>query len=288
MNVLFFADLHLDLWLGASRDPFAEIPETVWERIDAVVVVGDLTNKPKVRWPHALAHMGKYIALDRVYLLPGNHDYYDHTLDGDDRLAAIATEAGARFVQTAAIEFGGCRLLCATLWTDFELTGPKDEAVRSAMSGAVKRMSDYRYIRLGSDGYRRIRPQDIRRNHMAHRAWLEQKLAEPFEGDTIVATHHAPHPDALEGDFLDVAYASDLSELIERHAPAFWIYGHTHTPAAFTVGRTELVNVSLGYPMEIGEGQCHRAFPERTLRSLGRSRHAARPPQRPIRAIRCQ
>ena len=50
MKSLIIGDLHLDLWTEAGRDPFAALSAAEWSRIEAVVIAGDLTNKPRIRW----------------------------------------------------------------------------------------------------------------------------------------------------------------------------------------------------------------------------------------------
>ena len=120
-TVMVVADLHLDRWLAAGRDPLAALAPETLSSLDALIIAGDLSDKPKVRWPTVLAHIAKYIDLARVWVEPGNHDYYDHILDGDQRLATICKEAGANFAQKQVITLGNTRYLCCTLWTDFAL-----------------------------------------------------------------------------------------------------------------------------------------------------------------------
>ena len=57
MPVLVIADLHLDFWLRVGRDPLAALSSDVLEALDALIIAGDLSNKPKVRWPHMLRHV---------------------------------------------------------------------------------------------------------------------------------------------------------------------------------------------------------------------------------------
>ncbi len=250
-NVLVLADLHLDEWLAKGRDPIAFLDPAKLAALDALIVAGDLANKPKVRWPRMLAHLGQYVPLPRIHVLPGNHDYYDHVLDGEDRLARICAEAGAHFAQKRAIVIGETRYLCCTLWTDFALGG----SIQSGMYQAEKRMNDYLYIRMQSARYRKITPIDIARVHANHRAWLEARLAEPFAGRTIVLTHHAPLGTCLrEENEISSAYASDLSALIDTYQPDAWLYGHTHHPCTLQRGRTEVRCVSLGYPYQVENG----------------------------------
>lgn len=250
-NVMVVADLHLDRWLSAARDPFAALAVDTLSSIDALIVAGDLSDKPKIRWATALSHIARYMDLRRVWIVPGNHDYYHHAIDDDARLAAICDAAGANFAQKRAVVLGDTRYLCCTLWTDFALQGPPDIGMREA----AQAMNDYRYIRLGSAGHRRIRPSDLARVHADHRDWLEAQLATPFDGKTVVVTHHAPLAACLpEGYPAAPAYASDLSPLIERHQPQAWLFGHSHAPVTLHHGSTVLRNVSLGYPDEVEVG----------------------------------
>lgn len=252
MPVLVIADLHLDLWLQAGRDPLAAFDPECLAALDALIVAGDLSNKPKVRWPHMLRHLGRYVAQDRIHIVPGNHDYYGHALDGEARLASICNDFGAHFAQKAEIAVGGTRFLCCTLWTDFALHGKPAEA----MAEAGRVMNDYRYIRHIGSGYRRIRPQDTALAHADHRAWLRERLAAFFPGQTIVVTHHCPHPDLIgeKRSDLDPAYGSDLLPLIEAYQPEGWLFGHTHYRVDARVGRTFLYNVSLACPWQVEPG----------------------------------
>lgn len=123
------------------------------------------------------------------------------------------------------------------------------------MRDAAHQMNDYKYICLASAGHRRIRPVDIARVHADHRAWLETHLAEAFAGDTIVVTHHAPLPACIpEGFTAAPAYASDLSDMIDRNRPKKWLFGHTHVVTDIRHGDTAVRNVSLGYHEHITAG----------------------------------
>lgn len=252
MNTLVIADLHLDLWLEAGREPLSGLNAQEWSGIAALIVAGDLSNKPKVRWKHVIRHLAQYIDPNRVYIVPGNHDYYDHVLDGDERLAQIAASEGAHFAQKSVVIVGNTRFLCCTLWTDFELHGQPAQAQIQARAD----MNDYRYIRSAGAGFQKIRPAETAMLHHDHRAWLEAELAHPHAGGTVVVTHHAPHPDliGLQRTDLDPAYGSNLTTIIERYKPDVWMFGHTHHLVECYEGQTLVRNVSLGYPTQVPQG----------------------------------
>lgn len=248
MRVLILSDLHDDFWAECGRNPFEGVEGLVSD-VDHILLAGDLSNKPKIRWKRAFERLSHLLPLDCVSVFPGNHDFYDFRIDGEDRLEEIATSLGVSYVQKQQLEFGSSRILCATLWTDFEV-GPGSAVNKGVVAS---RMNDYKKIRVAARGYRRLRPSDVVSLHKCHLKWLSDKLSEPFDGPTFVATHHAPHPAVLRkrSEGLEAAYASDLSNLILQHRPKAWFFGHSHDAVSMKLGETELRNVSLGYPDEV-------------------------------------
>ncbi len=254
-RVLVVADAHFDHWGQAGPHPLEALTRSEWDGLDALILAGDVANKGHVRWKQALAWLGDRIDPPKTWIFPGNHDYYGGDyLDRDDKLREVAEGAGAPYAQKAEIRMPGRRFLCCTLWTDMKLGGD----LQLAEWRAEEQMNDYRLIRISRDGYRKARPRDTRALHLVHRTWLEERLADPYEGATTVVTHHAPHPRSL-GLFglgsVSACYASDLTVLIERHQPDDWLHGHTHIYADYDVGRTRLRCVSIGYPTGDGSGQ---------------------------------
>lgn len=250
MRALVLADLHYDFWAEAKRDPFAGI-EAEMAELDLLILAGDITNKPKIRWKQAFARLAEMVDPAKTHVFPGNHDFYQWRLDAEDRLADFAAEAGVHYANSKAIVAGQTRFLCATLWTDLEL-GP-GRLVNETRIPA--RMNDYKHIRLAASGFGPARPHHFVALHRQHKAWLEMRLVTPFDGQTVVVTHHAPHPGVLAdyADGLDAAYASDLEEMILAHNPAEWLFGHCHDAKPLTVGTTDLANVSLGYPDDVAD-----------------------------------
>lgn len=251
-RVLILSDLHLDFWLDAKEEPLHGLDAQVFRAIDMIILAGDLVNKGHVRWKMALEWLAERVNPDKIWAFPGNHDAYSGVIEQDKKLRSIIESFGGHYAQKAEIRLGGRRFLCATLWTDMCLSG----GLNDNMAKAVKVMNDYKYIRLAAREYARLRPVDTVAIHRDHLNWLETALGEPFEGETVVVSHHAPHPGCLpDGHSLPAAYASDLSAVIQRHQPASWVHGHVHQHSAVQLGRTRILNVSLGYPPAIDPDQ---------------------------------
>lgn len=252
-RILVLGDLHLDKWTAAGRDPLSLMPSGWFGQFDMVIFAGDLVDKPKVRLAPALAQIGTHMPLDRVLVFPGNHCFYDHVLDDEDRLKRIVTEAGATFVQTQRLDLGAARILCCTLWTDLIHPTTHPDIITADLE---RGMNDYRYIRIAGSGYRRAAPSHTRAVHQRHLAWLRAELAQPHDGLTVVVTHHAPILEALGTEkTLAHAYGSDLRQFIGTMQPDIWLYGHTHQPHETQIGQTNIRNVSLGRPSELSDAE---------------------------------
>lgn len=246
MRVLVWADVHFDHWRHADTDPFGKVAREL-STVDALILAGDIADSPRRGWPAFFGHLRGLIAPGRVWVIPGNHDYYGGRLDDDYGLSAIATKTGVNFAQKRVIGIGKNRVLCCTLWTDFALTAD----VPGAMMSARCTMPDYGRITIGPE-HRPLTPADLLEVHLDHLAWLEAWLRQPFAGRTFVVTHHAPHREAAgQLDNVSPAFASDLDSLIRRHQPDAWFFGHTHRWLETRIDGTLIRNISLGYPHEV-------------------------------------
>lgn len=239
-NILVTADLHLDLWKRTERSPLDALPPSFWQGLDALIVAGDLSNDAPRKWPRHLARLVDLMGPDKVFVLPGNHDYYGLPIGQDATLAALCDQAGTTLVQQRVLHFGSWRFLCATLWTDL------------ALPGEIGHSADFRRIQDTDGGP--LTPASISTLHDRHLAWLRTELAQEWAGETVVVTHHAPHRDMLD-THVPALFASDLGDVIAQHAPALWLCGHTHFPTQVRLGDTLVRNISLGGPKDITDAE---------------------------------
>ena len=86
--------------------------------------------------------------------------------------------------------------------------------------------------------------------------WFENDL----DGPRIVITHHAPvvNPDTqyASSPLMPAFNSLDMKEIIEKHQPNLWIYGHTHECDDQTIGETRIVSNQLGYPIRDDGFEC--------------------------------
>lgn len=151
------------------------------------------------------------------------------------------------------------RLVGGTLWTDFN--GGDYFAISLAKEG----MNDFHCIKFKSgdkvSGYRkrRFHPNDTIRAHNITKTLITETLRVPFDGPTVVITHHLPHPLCIAQEFrdnpLNPAYMSNLDEIIEQYDIAVWVHGHTHTNVDEEVHGTRILCNPRGYtPNDLNKG----------------------------------
>ena len=207
---------------------------------DVVILAGDIgvgmagLSWAKIRFP------------DRpVIYVPGNHEFYHHDIALIDELKAQAPDH-IHILNDDQVIIDGVRFLGSILWTDFGLFGEADKFF--AMQQARQQVTDFSIIQNHG---RRFTPEDAIQLHSASRDWLTAMLAEPFDGKTVVVTHHAPSSQSVHPryarDLLTPAFASNLENLVEGDRVALWIHGHMHESFDYDIYGTRVVCNPRGY-----------------------------------------
>lgn len=246
MRAWILSDLHIEQSRWDLPDPAPDY--------DVLIAAGDIHDplSEGVRWLAERAE-GR-----PVIYVPGNHEWYayrqrftvhDEARRGQDLAAAL----GIHLLQDADVVVDGVRFLGSTLWTDYELFGNPLAAIREAH----RWMNDYRII-FPSEIGKPLSTQEALAWHKQSRFWLSEALRVPFDGTTVVVTHHLPHPNSIhprfEHDPLTPAFCSDLSELVENSGAALWVHGHTHSSCDYIAGSTRVVCNPKGYGPQTAGG----------------------------------
>lgn len=239
MRIQIFSDLHVDV-VGGFEPRLAQ-------GVDLVICAGDACEGAA----QAMAVLRRHIPLPTpIAMVLGNHEFYGRAVAEERQAASTAAAAlGIALLDDRAITIAGVRLIGATLWTDFLLYGAAMQA--ASMRTAFDEMNDYRRIAPQKDPWTRFMPQMTIAMHQTSLAVIEEALATPFAGPTVVITHHAPHAGSIHARFahapINPAYVSDQSALIARYAPALWVHGHVHNSFDYLVGATRIVCNPRGY-----------------------------------------
>lgn len=238
MKIQIASDLHLE-WVHHSFPDAPALP--IAADADLLVLAGDIH-----------AHMGalhavRNVKIPVVYVM-GNHESYGTSLYGlTDKMKVQAQELGIHFLEMGELRREGVRFLGATLWTDYNLHGARD----LAMERARRSLADHRQIE-GKQGLN-FSPSQALERHQVTRSWLQAHLNAPYEGKTVVVSHHGPHPEGVprqfRGDGLTPAFFSDLRPLMPQ--VDLWVHGHTHSRVDIQEGRCRVVANPRGYPLNL-------------------------------------
>jgi predicted phosphodiesterase len=235
------SDIHLDM---SASEPL-DLDELAG-RADLLVAAGNIAYGSL-----GLAWCSK-APLPCVYVL-GNREFFSLSYVGTrGKVAMLAPNyPDVHVLDDTAVELAirgiKVRFIGGTLWTDYMLYGKGRRA--AGMLAAEYRLEDHRRILHGDSFWM---PQDAAAAHARTKAFLAAELEKPFDGLTVVVTHHAPTPRAVnpeqDGDGLNPASFSNLEALMPR-ANA-WIFGHTHYNVDFNIGKCRVISNQRGFPGE--------------------------------------
>jgi predicted phosphodiesterase len=211
---------------------------------DLLILAGDIHRPVEaLRWAKALP-------IPIIYV-PGNHEYYGSSLPATDHLLReLAQDSNVTMLDCAEKHIGKVRVLGATLWTDFLLYGDGLEREK-AMDEATRFSRDFSRITVDDEGLELLTPIHCAALFMRHASWLEARLAEPFDGETVVVTHFAPSAGSIaprfSGSPLNACFVSNLDALVEKSGAALWVHGHTHDSFDYPIKSTRVLANPRGY-----------------------------------------
>lgn len=254
MKLWIMSDLHQEFEQLAWQPGF--VPEH-----DVLVLAGDID----VTCEKAIAYAQS--VTDRpIVMIAGNHEFYGHNQTNQlEQAQHIAAKTGNVFyLENSTTIIGDTRFIGATLWTDFKLFG--EQMSLQCQSVAIRYLNDFRAITIepdqidleqpwrGNDKKFNFTPLHASQLHGVSVDYIRSEVAKPFDGKTVVVTHHAPHKKSIarrfEHDLLSACFASDLSTLIKKTKPHIWIRGHVHDRFDYRVGMTRVVCNPRGYSSE--------------------------------------
>ena len=231
MKLHILSDLHLEF---SAFDPFKT-------DADVVVLAGDIAKGiGGIQWARSA------FPEKEIIYVPGNHEFYGvERMNTLEAMRNAAADTGIHLLDNEELVIGGVRFLGATLWTDFRLFG--DEKKEAAMLAGQNGLNDFRLIFERALG--KLTPARSVELHECSRAWLTAMLDTPFDGKTVVVTHHLPSEKSVveryKKEWLSACFASELDNLFGKMD--LWIHGHTHDNLDYQVNGTRVLCNPRGY-----------------------------------------
>ena len=245
MKIQILSDIHNE----CAETPYVAAQTNA----DVVVLAGDIGHiANSFQWA------AENFAGKRIVMITGNHDAWGH--EWHALITLMRTQAaryGIDFLENDEAIIDGVRFIGACLFTDMKLFG--HHSYSSTVEQARDRMCDYAKIKIRNPSSRfkllnfsrSLRPEDSIRLHHHSLHDIRSRLAVPFDGPSVVVTHHAPSSRSVEQRFqhdsLSPCFASNLDETVELSKAALWIHGHTHAAFDYTLSDTRVICNPVGY-----------------------------------------
>lgn len=236
MKLYILSDLHLEF---STFEPF----ET---DADVIVLAGDIGKRANgISWARSA------FPEKEIIYVPGNHEFYgSQCFEVLAEMRAAAQENGVHLLDDGEVVIdspskqNSVRFLGCTLWTDFLLFGG-DMKEQSMMAGQ-RGLNDFRLIREGNERFSPVRSVEL---HEQSLVWMKRILEIPFDGKTVVVTHHLPSAQSVAERFKDsmltACFASELNYLFGKMD--LWIHGHTHDNMDYISNGTRVICNPRGY-----------------------------------------
>lgn len=230
MKIQYLSDLHLD-FEPRNRD-WPALVENIPVVGDVLVLAGDFAE---IHFKHYKAALQRLCARwPHVVMVAGNNEYYSASYSD---VAAMRQEAqgcigNLHWLEDAVAVIEGQRFVGCTLWFRKEAENKRYER----FLGDFDAIEDFR--------------EWVYRVNTESRTFLTERVRE----SDVVVTHHLPHPGSVAHKFknspLNRFFLCDMRPLMQAAQPALWIHGHTHTPALYREGVTQVACNPWGYPGE--------------------------------------
>lgn len=227
MRIQLISDIHLDF----DRDKGVKFVKSLDpEGIDVLVIAGDVCelNCHNVR-PFDILD-AKYPHI--VYIL-GNHEYYRWNFRDTLRNFKEIGDTYENFhcLENETIDIDGVKFSGCTMWFSYTECNRLFE----------KNMYDFTAIHY-------FRTEVYGRNRESL-AFLAAQDAD------VVVTHHLPsyrsvHP-KYAGEPTNLFFLCNVDEIVKNSGAKYWLHGHTHTPADYMLGDTNVICNPRGYPGEV-------------------------------------
>lgn len=254
------SDLHLEAFFGQDSQTLALgfLPRDERDAESILVLAGDISSHGE----QLVGFLGVCATrFAKVIYVPGNHEWYRHdyvTYTAELRAAIKALpysniEFALDEVGYHELEDPKVRFIFGVMWGD---GGPT-----LADQGQVGfYLNDFRLITNGrtpmGTAVLRFTVQDMMEIHKQQKVEIDRLLKVPFDGKSVVITHHLPSrrlvsarfwprngSDGANGGF--VGQCDDI--LAYDHAPNLWIHGHTHDTIDTELWKTRIVCNPAGY-----------------------------------------
>jgi predicted phosphodiesterase len=240
MKIQLVSDLHLN---------FSSVEIGIAPGVDVLVLAGDLSPHPDEIADWIDRKLPKSLP---IVMVAGNHEYESGIFGVRQReiKAALKGLKSVHFLDNETWVFKGTRFLGGTMWSNFEPDDGDTKDRHDLMSAAKFGVVDFSSIRVKNDGQiRRFEPFDAFNAFKVAEAFIQEEMAKPFNGRTVVVSHFLPSRQCIskkfEGNPINGYFAARADHLLK--GVDVWCHGHTHESVNLMIDDTRVLCNPRGY-----------------------------------------
>lgn len=194
---------------------------------------------------------------DKVFWLPGNHEYYDFIHRKSDTISLYETPIpeieNLKIIDNYTEIVFRRKLIFSTMWSKIE--SENEFNIRRGLNDFYK----IRIIDKATEKDRKLTVEDFNELHEIGFDFIVKEVnkanAEKQRGeidDIVVITHHVPTLRNIKEEHLNNslnnAFCVELEQYIENSGIDYWLHGHNHfNHHPFRIGKTKILCNQLGY-----------------------------------------
>ena len=235
MQIRFITDIH---W---ESGPF-NLQKTEEDKDRTLVISGDLAVNDKII--EALLAIAP--GFKSVLYVPGNHEYEGANISNartqlELEISNYPKLSHVYILNTDHVIIDGVRFIGANLWSDF------NNSDWFAIHAAKDKVSDFEFIKINRVTPRKFHPADAIKLHEDHKLFIEEMCRIPFDGETVVITHHAPSFKSMDPIWetrlgvIKYIFASNMENTVGYSGAKYWLHGHIHSSKDYMIGDTRVI-----------------------------------------------
>jgi UDP-2,3-diacylglucosamine pyrophosphatase LpxH len=258
MNIRSLSDIHMEFDCEGPLDDF-ELPVLEGESEMTLVLAGDVTAEMDSDclatryWSRHTDQIKAWAKRHRhVVMVCGNHEFYFGNMEAVREWWSNvdALVPNFHFLDNRTVILDGVRFIGGTMWTSMRNGDPM---VAMRLTDETFGMNDFKNIHYREN--ERFTAADWIAENSLTVDYIKTRVAEHFDGPTVVVTHHAPSwmsiPEKFRENKLNDAYVCDLFNFIWMNNIRLWLHGHVHASSNYIIGDdvdwTQVVNNPRGY-----------------------------------------
>ena len=177
---------------------------------------------------------------EMVFWIPGNHEYYHGNIYQRTGSFEEKIRENVILLNNKVKIFGETKLIFSTLWS---YISPQNSFE------IQQSLNDFRLIKSAGKAFDTKSYTNL---FLENFNFLKNAIMEEPMCKKVIITHHVPtmlnYPPQYKGSAINQAFATELSEFIEKNEIDYWLYGHHHYNSdIFEIGKTKLRTNQLGY-----------------------------------------